>query len=93
MFYYGPQSTLNMINVNMDLNITDYVMVNWSALIDIIDAVGGVDIEITEEERDWLNKYLVDTSVNTGKKYTEEKKSPRPASVKASRSLTASATR
>ena len=75
MFYYGPQSTLNMINVNMDLNITDYVMVNWSALIDIIDAVGGVDIEITEEERDWLNKYLVDTSVNTGKKYTEVKNS------------------
>lgn len=71
MFYYGAQSTLNMVNVNMDLNITDYVMVNWSALIDIIDAVGGIDIEITEEEREWLNAYLVDTSVNTGKKYTE----------------------
>ena len=75
MFYYGAQSTLNMVNVNMDLNISDYVMVNWSALIDIIDAVGGIDIEITEEEREWLNAYLVDTSVNTGKKYTEVTKS------------------
>ena len=75
MFYYGAQSTLNMVNVNMDLNISNYVMVNWSALIDIIDAVGGIDIEITEEEREWLNAYLVDTSVNTGKKYTEVNKS------------------
>ena len=70
-FFYGTAATLNMINVNLDLKITDYVMVNWSALIDIIDAVGGIDLEITEEERIWLNKYLVDTSVNTGKKYKE----------------------
>lgn len=70
-FFYGTQASLNAINVNLDLNITDYVMVNWSALIDIIDAVGGIDIEITEEEREWLNAYLVDTSVNTGKKYEE----------------------
>ena len=70
-FFYGTAATLNMINVNLDLKITDYVMVNWSALIDIIDAVGGIDLEITEEERIWLNKYLVDTSVNTGKKYEE----------------------
>ena len=70
-FFYGTQASINMVNVNLDLNITDYVMVNWGALIDIIDAVGGVDLEITEEERVWLNKYLVDTSVNTGKTYTE----------------------
>ena len=70
-FFYGTAATLNMINVNLDLKLTDYVMVNWSALIDIIDAVGGIDLEITEEERIWLNKYLVDTSVNTGKKYKE----------------------
>ncbi len=75
MFFYGTASTLNMINVNLDLNIEDYVMVNWSALIDIVDAVGGVDLEITEEEREWINKYLVDTSVNTGRKYTEVQKS------------------
>lgn len=75
MFFYGTASTLNMVNVNLDLDISEYVMVNWSALIDIVDAVGGVDLEITEEERIWLNAYLVDTSVNTGRKYKEVQKS------------------
>lgn len=75
IFYYGPQSTMNMMNVNLDLKIDDYVMVNWSALIEIVDAVGGVDIEITEEERMWINEYQKDTSKNTGKPYTELKNS------------------
>lgn len=73
IFYYGPQSTMNMLNVNLDLKIDDYVMVNWSALIEIVDAVGGINIEITEEERKWINEYQKDTSRNTGKPYTELK--------------------
>ena len=75
IFYYGPQSTMNMLNVNLDLKIDHYVMVNWSALIEIVDAVGGIDIEITEEERMWINEYQKDTSRNTGKPYTELKSS------------------
>ena len=75
IFYYGPQSTMNMLNVNLDLKIDHYVMVNWSALIEIVDAVGGIDIEITEEERMWINEYQKDTSRNTGKPYTELKNS------------------
>lgn len=75
IFYYGPQSTMNMLNVNLDFKINDYVMVNWSALIEIVDAVGGINIEITEEERKWINEYQKDTSRNTGKPYTELKSS------------------
>ena len=75
IFYYGPQSTMNMLNVNLDLKIDHYVMVNWSALIEIVDAVGGIDIDVTEEERMWINEYQKDTSKNTGKPYTELKNS------------------
>ncbi len=68
-FYSGVEGTINMINLNLDLNITDYVMVNFEALIRIVDAIGGIDLEITEEELYWLNEYLRDTGLNTGRTY------------------------
>ena len=68
-FYSGVEATISMINLNLDLNITDYVMVNFEALIRIVDAVGGVDLEITEQELYWLNEYLRDTGLNTGRTY------------------------
>ena len=68
-FYSGVEGTINMVNLNLDLNITDYVMVNFEALIRIVDAVGGIDLEITEEELYWLNEYLRDTGLNTGRTY------------------------
>lgn len=68
-FYSGAEATISMINLNLDLNITDYVMVNFEALIRIVDAVGGIDLEITEQELYWLNEYLRDTGLNTGRTY------------------------
>lgn len=69
-FYSGVEATISMVNLNLDLNITDYVMVNFEALIRIVDAMGGVDLEITEDELYWLNEYLRDTGLNTGRTYT-----------------------
>lgn len=68
-FYSGVEAAINMINFNLDLNITDYVMVNFEALIRIVDAVGGVDLEITDDELYWINEYLRDTGLNTGRTY------------------------
>lgn len=70
-FEYGIESTITMINRNLDMDIKDYVMVNWAALIDIVDSIGGVDIEITQMEQRWTNRYLVDTSKATGVSYEE----------------------
>lgn len=70
-FKYGIESTITMINRNLDMDIKDYVMVNWAALIDIVDSVGGVDIEITQMEQRWTNRYLVDISKATGVSYEE----------------------
>ena len=70
-FKYGIESTITMINRNLDMDIKDYVMVNWAARIDIVDSVGGVDIEITQMEQRWTNRYLVDTSKATGVSYEE----------------------
>lgn len=70
-FKYGIEATISMINRNLDMDITDFVMINWASLIDIVDAVGGVDIEINLIEQRWLNRYLVGTSESTGVQYED----------------------
>lgn len=69
MFFYGVEAAISMVNTNFDLDIEDYVMVNWNALIEIIDAVGGIDLEIDDNELYWINEYLRDTGENTGRTY------------------------
>ena len=51
------------------MNIEKYVTVNFNALVDVIDAVGGLDLELTHEEVVHMNNYCVETSKVTGKKY------------------------
>ena len=54
----GASAAVQMLNANLDLNITEYICVNWSALIEAIDALGGVDIEVNKQEIDYINGYL-----------------------------------
>lgn len=70
-FYGGPELAINELNRNLDLDITDYVAVNFSALIDTIDALGGIDVEITEKECFYINGYMTETAVITGKEKVE----------------------
>ena len=60
--YGGPVQAINMLNTNLDLDIEDYVTVNFTAIADGVDMVGGIDIEITEEELEELNYQLVSTA-------------------------------
>jgi len=70
-YAYGQeQLSIKTINGNFGLNITEYVTINFEGLINVINAVGGVDINITKEERDVLNDYLVDSYKIMGKTYT-----------------------
>lgn len=43
----GPTQAMSMINTNLDLNITNYVAVNFKALATAIDCLGGLDVEMT----------------------------------------------
>ncbi|MCX4268335.1 MAG: LCP family protein [Lachnospiraceae bacterium] len=70
-FYGGPELAINELNRNLDLDITDYVSVNFSALIDTIDALGGIDVEITEKECFYINGYMTETAEITGKEKVE----------------------
>lgn len=66
----GVERSVSMLNKNLDLNITEYVSVNFLAVAKAVDAVGGLDIEITEEEMVHLNNYSIETSEVTGLDYT-----------------------
>lgn len=55
----GPQLALKTINSNYKLNIKDYVSVNFSSLPKLVDAVGGVDIDIKDYELSELKSYGV----------------------------------
>ena len=69
----GPKAAINMLNENLDLNIKDYVSVNFLALADVIDMVDGIDVDMTYEEVVHMNNYCVETSKVTGKKYKKIK--------------------
>ena len=53
----GPQQAIKMLNMNLDLDIENFVTVGYNALIDVIDGLGGVYVEIKENEIVHLNNY------------------------------------
>lgn len=56
----GVKNAVKMLNRNLDLNITNYICVDWKALIETIDALGGVEIDVQENEVEYLNAYVGD---------------------------------
>lgn len=54
----GPELAINTLNRNFDLNIKDFVSVNFSTLPKIIDKLGGVDIDVDAEELNYINGYI-----------------------------------
>ena len=65
----GPEQAVRMLNTNLDLDIQEYVSFDFSAVAEAVDILGGVEIEITEEECVHLNNYCIETSKVTGKSY------------------------
>lgn len=65
-FRNGAEGAINMLNNNLDLDITEYALVNFQGLATIIDALGGLDVNITGEEAFYINGYLTETRKITG---------------------------
>ena len=55
--YGGPALAVETINNAFGTELEDYALVNMSGLVGIIDAVGGIEMEITESERQLANQY------------------------------------
>ena len=63
--YGGAQGAMKALNTNLDLNITECITVNFDAVIAAVDAIGGVTIELDDEEVKYANKYITDLAEET----------------------------
>ena len=66
--YGGAQNTLKSLNEALDLNITEFVTVNFDAVIAAVDSLGGVYIDIDSSEVNYINDYIDATSESSGVK-------------------------
>lgn len=71
--YGGPTAALNTINTNMDLDIRDYIVVNFAGVAKIIDVLGGIDVNLTEDEMNQLNYHMSSTMLSIGKRTSKVK--------------------
>lgn len=67
----GPEMAISMLNMNLDMNITDFVTVGFAGLSDTIDALGGVMIDVDEAEINHLNSYQFTMAQQLKKEYKE----------------------
>ena len=62
-YMYGdPLSLIRTLNRNMDLNIKEYVKVNWETVADATDNMGGLELTIKDYEIKEMNKYIKSTN-------------------------------
>lgn len=54
----GPELLLETVSQNLNIEVNRYVVVNFQAFANLVDAVGGVEIDVTSEEVSWINAYL-----------------------------------
>lgn len=64
--YGGPEGAINTLNLNLDLDIQDYVTVNFAGVAEIINKLGGITVNLTEDELSQLNHHLKSTISSTG---------------------------
>ena len=58
--YGGPEMAVRALNANLDLEITDFVTVNFTALAQAIDDLGGITIDVREAELEMLNACITE---------------------------------
>lgn len=68
-YSYGEAPlALGTLNTNLDLNIKEFVTVNFDAVAEAVDLLGGIEMPITSAEVKYINGYINETSRVTGKK-------------------------
>ena len=65
--YGGAELLMETIEQNFDISISRYVLVNFEAFANLVDAVGGVDLELTGKEVEYVNGYLVEYNILLGR--------------------------
>lgn len=58
-FYGGAEQAVKMLNMNLDMDITNFVTVGYRGLSEVIDGLGGVYIDVDSEELKHINNYQI----------------------------------
>jgi len=66
----GPEQAISMINMNTDMYLTEYITVGFKGLKEAIDALGGIEMELTETELSHLNNYQSTMAAEMDTEYT-----------------------
>lgn len=75
-YSYGEAPlALGTLNTNLDLNVKEFVTVNFDAVAEAVDELGGVQINVEQNEIEYLNMYQIETSKVTGKEIKQVTKS------------------
>ncbi|MGN0658870.1 MAG: LCP family protein [Emergencia sp.] len=69
--YGGGADTIAALNRSLDLNIEEFVIFNWTAVADAVDCLGGVEINVKDNEIWDMNHWGPETARNVGREYTE----------------------
>ena len=65
-FKGGYQQALDTFQRNLDIQVDDYATFNWKAVADAINILGGIDLEITDREFEYINSFITATVESTG---------------------------
>lgn len=65
--YGGAELLMETLEQNLDISVNRYVLVNFQAFANLVDAVGGVDLELTNDEVVYINGYLVEYNILEGR--------------------------
>lgn len=73
----GPEAAINTLNKNLDLDLKDYVTLNFAGVAEVIDTLGGIEVNLNDDEFQQLNKHLKSTKSSTGAKSKKIKRKGR----------------
>lgn len=65
--YGGAELLMETLEKNLDISVNRYVLVNFQAFANLVDAVGGVELELTNDEVVYINGYLVEYNILEGR--------------------------
>ena len=68
--YGGAQNLLLSLNKALDLNISEYVAADFYAVAEVVDSLGGIELDITKDELEYINGYAKDVARVTKRSYT-----------------------
>lgn len=56
--YGGPELTMAVLKETFNIEVEHYAKVNFNSFIEVVDAVGGIDMYLSDSEIWWINEFV-----------------------------------